>query len=503
VRLLFVLRREVGLPLGAGQRTAIAQISVGASRGTGFLVHRNGYVLTALHCVALAPFAPDKTPVWRREPIRLRFGDPRNPGSGPLDAHGALVTRTAVVAAYSVHHDVALLKLSDPIAVEPLELGPGAFGIREWSTFGFPDTSGVLAGGCANDVMGQDLTGKTAALADRIQLTLDQLPVGNTTYSGISGAPIMLGTRVVGVVLDEPQRDGAVVQNTLYGVHIEALAPPRDGQPSPLTPVLDETPPLPWQRKVVGEEHVTAALAPLPPERMRLAAQFLGLSEEPVGIHARTTVGLLTRAITTAVGAFVQYLMDYCQPPPPRQSLGLIFCGARIPEHVVQTAAPALDVEAAGSTRTLHVGGSELATRALAFRFAAERHGLDVGQRLLVSLGSLAGVENASDLAAERFERALIEELAPAEGKARQAKFEKAKGARERQNWPVYVIAEVGSPPDLVDTLSAVYKHVRVLVRGPARLEPDGDTTGIVVPECVSRDMESAFEDLWTLFELE
>src|SRR4051812_2055209 len=101
-------------------KRAIARIVVGQSRGTGFLVSRDGLVLTALHVVA------DLEGSRRNErlrpyvgPITLQFGDPLT-GATWTPAGPA----TLVPELYSLQGDWAVLQIAGPVPgdVVPLRL---------------------------------------------------------------------------------------------------------------------------------------------------------------------------------------------------------------------------------------------------------------------------------------------------------------------------------------------------------------------------------------------
>lgn|GEM_PF-5104827 len=485
------------MPLDAKQRGAVARILVGAERGTGFLVHPDGYVLTALHCVARSSEGEEGEPDWRRGTIRLRFGDPRDRAAGPHDAGTAtLAQRTAQVAAFSIRYDVALLKLDAPVTTEPIELGPGAFGNKKWWTFGFPTSSGAVGEQGSNEVNGQELSGQAAGLSNRIQLTLDQITAEPTTFAGISGAPIVMGTRAVGVCLQELRQNGVVAQNLLYGVHIEALV--RADSDAAWVFKLENVPALPWQHESALEREMVAALAQLAPERLRLAARPLGLSEESEGLASRTAAGLLTRALLNAATAFTDHLMPWLQPPPSNESLGLLLCGARIPAHVVATVTPVLAETQQAVARSVHLGASALTARALVFRFAMQGHGIHACGRAIIVLDPLVGTEDAAELAKQKFRKALIHLNGVDE-----AKFEQRRKIWEKTGRIIYVIADIGAPPELATVLGTVYQHVRIVLRGPPPLRFDDDAAApeLIVPECVSADLEQAFDDTVSLFE--
>jgi trypsin-like peptidase len=160
---------------------AIARIVVGGARGTAFLVSDDGLVLTALHVIGplAEPFVP------YRGSITLEFGD---------KAVHATWTAAAKLVQHSVQDDWALLQLVDPVPPYPARPLPLA-GIRfdpdpaSWETWGFPTVAALE---------GTGYDGSSVIQADVFEVSCAALH--QSMVDGISGAPLVVGGDVCGIV---------------------------------------------------------------------------------------------------------------------------------------------------------------------------------------------------------------------------------------------------------------------------------------------------------------
>jgi hypothetical protein len=448
-------------------KAAVARILVSAERGTGFLIAPNR-VLTALHCIALPSSFGKQALELRPGTIELRFGDPKDPAS-VRDAKGALLTRRATkLTCHSVEHDVALLECDPILEIEPLELGPPPFEYTRWSTFGFPESSGAVPDEDF-EVYGQVLDGTVPGFSGRAQLNTNQIVTGATNFAGISGAPIIVGGRVVGIIIQQLAQDGRVVQNVLFGTALDAK--------------LGEVA-LPWNRWPIHEEHVRAQLGDVKDVQLRLAAQPLKLSSDADGLQDRTAFRLLTSPLALVREALRKGLIDYLPNAPV---LALLLCSARLPEDVVQAVAPALAANTAHGT--VHVGAGEACARSLAFRFAVATESPERARRVVVELGVLPGTADSGESAKAYFRHKLIDEVMDVPPRD----FEKTRTRWVRSGWDIYVIVEPGSPDDVEVSLRDVYPRVRVLRRANPPLQDAPANGAVAVRECVSDALEQDF----------
>ena len=179
-------------------REAICRIDVGESRGTGTLVGE-GLVLTAMHVVAnrrADTFEP------YRGTITLTFP------SHKTDAK-------IVDKGWDGQSDWIVLKCdTPPKEVTPVSLGDFKRGQAEWETYGFPDanpTDGMKQSGSV-EMARSRLQGVTA-----MQLFSKQAASGDgAPVKGLSGAPVIIQDRVVGVMRFALMKEGKTVAGTLY-----------------------------------------------------------------------------------------------------------------------------------------------------------------------------------------------------------------------------------------------------------------------------------------------
>jgi hypothetical protein len=235
-------------------KQAIAQIKVGSSRGTGFLVSEDGLVLTALHVIANREMGiKQRKLVTYPGEIRLRFGDPKN------DATWAPASPATIEPGqYSIEDDWVLLRIAPPVQARPLPLARLAppQKDRAFETFGFPDQEADIGGSYGGTII--DWDGKS-------ELTSPQILVG-APMGGISGAPCVVDGQVVAMIvqalLDEQRR---AVKPSLYAVTIERAA--RGGRLA-----WDEAATLPFQAQVQNRLPTDAGA-------LAAAARRLGLPE--------------------------------------------------------------------------------------------------------------------------------------------------------------------------------------------------------------------------------
>lgn len=171
-------------------KRAVAQIVVGSSRGTGFLVSRDGLVLTSLHVIAnrdaslrnqcLKPFDA---------PILLQFGDPADASTWTPDQPAELVPEL-----YSLGADWAVLQCKGPIPgdVTPFVLAEltAAPEQAQWETFGFPDAAATI---------GNDFGGEITSWGDHTARLHSDAAAG-VAMRGISGAPCVVEGNTVGLI---------------------------------------------------------------------------------------------------------------------------------------------------------------------------------------------------------------------------------------------------------------------------------------------------------------
>lgn len=207
--------------MNQGTREAICRIDVlqesgSVSRGTGTLVGPD-LVLTALHVVADRNASPPEPYAGK---ILLTF---------PSHQTEAVIQETLMDPAA----DWVLLKCNDPPKVEPVSLGRLKQSGVDWETYGFPDANprdGMVQTGRVEAWDGM-LGGVTA-----LQLFSQEAAAGNgAPVKGLSGAPVIVGTFLVGHMRFALMQDGRTVAGTLYACPIVKLEEHSPG----LLPVMD------------------------------------------------------------------------------------------------------------------------------------------------------------------------------------------------------------------------------------------------------------------------
>lgn len=207
-------------------RKAVCRIDVGQSRGTGTLVAPD-LVLTALHVVADRHADP---PVPYEGTIALTFPD----FAGEADI---------VEGARDAAADWVLLRLRQeaPEEVRPVPLGRLKGSPVPWTTFGFPDANprdGMAQKGTVRMSDGR-LEGQWA-----LQLFSEEAAAGRgAPVRGLSGAPVIVDGRLVGVLRFALMKEGETVAGTLYACPAALPARAREELPRPETVE-------PWSRRL-------------------------------------------------------------------------------------------------------------------------------------------------------------------------------------------------------------------------------------------------------------
>jgi hypothetical protein len=171
-------------------RQAIARITVGKARGTGFLVCESGLVLTALH--VLGDITNGFKPYGAQ--IRLDFGDKTLNTTWSATATFVLPSVDPNGPPTGSVNDWALLQIDEPKPPYPARPLPLA-GVRfdpnpvAWDTWGFPTVA---------PVEGTGYWGSSAIEADVFEVSCPELH--ESMVDGISGAPLVVGGDVRGIV---------------------------------------------------------------------------------------------------------------------------------------------------------------------------------------------------------------------------------------------------------------------------------------------------------------
>jgi hypothetical protein len=226
-----------------GIRAATAQIKAGASRGTGFLVTVDGWVLTALHVIAdLQASRSQNQLVPHANQFDLRFGDPR--------ANGQLIPAVGKIAGaqFDLKQDWVLFRCEPPPAgVAPLPLAKlidDGNPIR-WSSWGFAGT---------DPENGTWYQGETTSIGqnDILELYSPEAAGGRGgLISGLSGAPLVAGGQVIGLVQtallekDEAERKRSV-EGKLFARRLDPIVAATNGRLS----WTDDGLPIPFEADI-------------------------------------------------------------------------------------------------------------------------------------------------------------------------------------------------------------------------------------------------------------
>ncbi len=219
-----------------GFKRAIARVQVGGERGTAFLVAED-VVLTALHVVARVDGARFE---FYPDPIRLFFFDgPQKVAAAPIPG---LVDPVG---------DWVALRCERSLEVEPLGLDTTVEVGDAWSAFGYAmpraDDGMVFAG----EVADADARFRRV---EALQLFAAQAAAGSgAPVAGLSGAPVVVEGRVVGLVRanlkDALGDDRRNLAGTIYACPVDtiaALAGDRLPCPDARAPTLGELPEVPY-----------------------------------------------------------------------------------------------------------------------------------------------------------------------------------------------------------------------------------------------------------------
>jgi len=209
-------------------RRAIARIEVKDRevvhrRGTACLVGEN-LVLTALHVIADRATDP---PAFLPGRIEITFPD-----------HESIVT-TVVGGKWDSLQDWALLRCAsrESSVIPPLQLAKLGRDGDQWTAYGFPEAepAGLTVHGTVTNSHAE-LFGGTVPV---YQLFCQEAAAGKGLRAkGLSGGPVIVGQRVVGVIRRAPLDDDRVEAGTLYACPASLVAA-RCGQyfPEPLKAV--------------------------------------------------------------------------------------------------------------------------------------------------------------------------------------------------------------------------------------------------------------------------
>ncbi|GEM_PF-6496467 len=260
---------------------AIARVVANdGSHGTGFLISKSGLLLTAFHVVGnLAASRRDKTPVYL------------GAGPGPLTFQ---VTIDGVESRASVHGTcvdfdadwiVLQCDVTKVAGIEPIPLAKfDPDGDTRFTTYGYPISRDEVNGGTFyGEVLRWD---REPSEVDCKNLLADPKK-GGEDVGGISGAPLIVDGRAVGIIIQAfaDLTSGGVVTTNLYVRPIDGVAA-KLGQVS-----WDDGAPVEFQE-------VVAAKLPDDAERLREASAVLGMK----GVASRKAIarGLLRSSLSTA-----------------------------------------------------------------------------------------------------------------------------------------------------------------------------------------------------------
>jgi hypothetical protein len=242
---------------------AIARISLGdGSHGTGFLISAGGLVMTAFHVVAL----PDKSktaraPVWRKGPIAIKFGNPLAPKTQWTTGDA-----TVYLQRFSIDDDWVLLEIPPPPPdVAPLQLADfdQSWDGKPFNTFGFPTMKAEIGGGYDGRVLSWP-SGPGRAELDAQNLIAEA--AGGEKAGGISGAPVIVDRRAVGILVQSlTNAQGQATSRSLYAVPLARAADSLKGLVA-----WDDGKPVVFQDVVVRK-------LPSDPQKLEAAAGRLGL----------------------------------------------------------------------------------------------------------------------------------------------------------------------------------------------------------------------------------
>jgi WD40 repeat protein len=196
-------------------RSNVVRIDAGGGRGTGFLI-RGDELVTALHVVA--KIDGGRVVEWYR-PVELRYVV----DGSVLDTER--LTEYEPVA-FDVAEDWVVLRVEGPkgIATWDVEQVGGESVGEDWYTYGFPTTDGLGASGKLTtvDAPRSAIVDFEQAFIPAMQLFSREAAAGKgQPVPGYSGAPVVMGGRVVGLLRQAPHdREGLTVGGALFACPI-------------------------------------------------------------------------------------------------------------------------------------------------------------------------------------------------------------------------------------------------------------------------------------------
>jgi Trypsin-like peptidase domain/AAA ATPase domain len=199
-------------------RSNVVRIDAGGGRGTGFLI-RGGELVTALHVVA--KIDGGRVVAWYR-PVELRYV-----------VNGAALDTERLdeyePVAFDVAEDWVVLRVEGPKGVtswEVEQVGIESVG-EDWYTYGFPREDGLGASGTLTtvDAPRSAIVNFEQSSIPAMQLFSDQAAAGKgQPVPGFSGAPVVMGGRVVGLLRHAPHdREGITVGGVLFACPIQRV----------------------------------------------------------------------------------------------------------------------------------------------------------------------------------------------------------------------------------------------------------------------------------------
>jgi hypothetical protein len=305
-------------------KRAIARIVVGNVRGTGFLVSRQGQVLTALHVVAdLEGSVRNERLKAYADPIWLTFGDPVTKNTWAPAGPASIVPEL-----YSLKGDWVVLQFPGPVPddVAPLtlaDLGTALDGVV-WNTFGFPDVA-------AHD--GGDFDGPITSWEPPIARLRSDAATG-VKMRGISGAPCIVNGDIVALIgsalLDDELCQGGV----LLAIQVREIVAAAGGR-LPFSKPVD----VPFERRV------RSLLPDDDPDALRDAAKLLGIPDRP--FHGDVARGVILAGVELAA----QVLWAMAVSSPERQEVIDMVAAAQLHHEAVDKLVEAVRTSRPGVLR--------------------------------------------------------------------------------------------------------------------------------------------------------
>ncbi len=168
---------------GVRQATCNVTYSVSEAQCSGFLVSENGLVITAAHCVSqLKP----------GEQIFLSFNASKNPNYRMLPAEIVFAPDLCQTDPYNCPDDFAVLKLNDPIDIEPHKIAKEVDDPDNYNP-------SVTCLGYEGEQLDQDPANAVRVYNRRLDSTTFEI---NEIYKGMSGGPVIDNNtkEVIGII---------------------------------------------------------------------------------------------------------------------------------------------------------------------------------------------------------------------------------------------------------------------------------------------------------------